>query len=64
MEWKKIRQKTFLLLCMTVVLFFLLIRAREGEPGKKGERAEILEIPAGKKVVFMPSKELKEALKP
>ena len=50
MEWKKIRQKTFLLLCMTVVLFFLLIRAREGEPGKKGERAEILEIPEGEYV--------------
>ncbi len=45
MEWKKIRQKVFLLLCMTMVLLFLLIRSRVEEPEKKGEQAEILEIP-------------------
>ena len=37
------------------------VAARKGRNPRTGE---ILEIPAGKKVVFMPSKELKEALKP
>lgn len=36
------------------------VAARKGRNPRTGE---ILEIPAGKKVVFMPGKELKEALK-
>lgn len=41
----------------------LKTKTTSARKGRNPRTGEVLEIPAGKKVVFMPGKELKEALK-